>query len=218
MDRQTIEHYDRDAAATAARHRAVALDSWRQQFTDAFPAGCRVLDVGAGSGRDLALLLSLGYDAHGCEPSAGMREEAVRAYPQLAGLLSAHALPFPEDADLGGAYDAVVCSAVFMHAPEAEAFDAAFSLRRVLREKGRLLVALPQVNCYQRGCIASRKCYHGQNCSSPWIRSSHGKLETSWCERHDGVTKPQSTAKKSGECWPSLSPRPVTIQNRRYAF
>jgi SAM-dependent methyltransferase len=143
MDRQTIEHYDHDAAATAARHRAVDQEVWRRQFTEAFSAGCRVFDVGAGSGRDLALLLSLGYDAHGCEPSAGMREEAVRAYPQLAGRLLAHALPFPEDVDLGGTYDAVVCSAVFMHIPEADAFDAAFSLRRVLKEGGRLWLTVP---------------------------------------------------------------------------
>lgn len=143
MDRQTIDHYDRDAPATAARHRAVDQGAWRTQFTEAFPAGCRVLDVGCGSGRDLALLLALGYDAHGCEPSAGMRAEAVKAYPQLAGRLFAHALPFPEDADLGGRYDAVVCSAVFMHIPEADAVAAAGSLRRVLREPGRLWLTVP---------------------------------------------------------------------------
>lgn len=94
MDQRTADHYDHAAAGIAERHRAVALDTWRQQFTEAFPAGCRVLDVGVGSGRDLALLLSLGYDAHGCEPSAGMREQAAKAYPQLAARLQAHALPF----------------------------------------------------------------------------------------------------------------------------
>jgi SAM-dependent methyltransferase len=41
-------------------------------FGTAFASGCRVLDVGAGSGRDLAALLSLGYDAYGAEPMEAM--------------------------------------------------------------------------------------------------------------------------------------------------
>ena len=142
MDRETLAFYDRTASETASKYRAVDQSACRQQFLDSFPAGGRILDVGAGSGSDLALLISLGFDAYGTEPTEGMRTEAVRAFPQLQGRIFPFGLPLPEDADTGGKFDGAVCSAVLMHVPETELFDATFSLRRVLKEKGKLLISV----------------------------------------------------------------------------
>lgn len=143
MDQATLQFYDGKAAELAAKYRDVDQVAWRKQFQEAFPAGARVVDVGAGSGRDVAALLEIGFDAYGIEPAEGMRREAQRNYPQLAGRLFSLGLPLPEDADTGGPFDGVVCSAMFMHVPEAERFDAAFSLKRLLREKGRLWISVP---------------------------------------------------------------------------
>lgn len=142
MDRETLEFYDRTAGETSARYRAMDLSAWRQQSLQIFPARGRVLDVGAGSGRDLALLLSMGFQAYGVEPAEGMRAEAVRTYPQLEGRIFPFGLPLPGDADVGLPFDGVVCSAVLMHLPESELSDAVLSLRRVLREKGRLWISV----------------------------------------------------------------------------
>lgn len=143
MDRRTVDFYDKEASERAARYRAVDSSAWKQQFREAFSPGGRVLDVGSGSGRDLALLLSLGFDAYGVEPAAGMREVSVSEYPELRGKIFDHSLPFPEGAEFGGLFDGVVCSAVLMHLPEAELFDAVCSLKRVLKEKGRIWLSVP---------------------------------------------------------------------------
>ena len=143
MDQQTVKYYDQQAVETATKYRAVDQSAWRRQFQDTFQAGGRVLDVGSGSGRDVALLLELGFDAYGTEPAEGMRLETVRAFPQLADRIFPFGLPLPEDADVGGPFDGVVCSAVLMHLPEADLFNAAFSLKRVLREKGKLWISVP---------------------------------------------------------------------------
>ena len=114
MDERTIAFYDRQAAATASRHRSLDTGPWRARFLAAFARGSQVLDVGCGGGRDLALLLELGFEARGTEPSAAMRAEAERAYPVLAGRILPYALPLPDPATLDGLVDGIVCSAVLM--------------------------------------------------------------------------------------------------------
>lgn len=144
MDPSTLEYYDRNAARVAGRHRA-AVAGISQHFPEAFPCpGQRILDVGAGSGRDTAALLTLGQDAYGTEPSAGMRAEAVAAFPHLRDRLFPHALPLPEGAVAEKSYEGILCSAVLMHVPPEQLFDAVFSFRRVLKDRGRLLLSVPE--------------------------------------------------------------------------
>ncbi len=144
MDSRTFNYYQGHASEAVARHLQSDPTAWRDRFRQAFPAGARVVDIGSGSGRDLALLLEMGYDAFGFEPSDAMRAEAVRAFPQLAGRLQPHPLPLPEGSHLPPeGFDGILCSAVLMHLPAGELFDAAFSLRRLLRPGGRLLVSIP---------------------------------------------------------------------------
>ena len=65
MDQQTLEYYDLSAAELAAKYRAIDQNACREQFQEMFPAGARVLDVGAEVGSDCLLL--------------GKRATAVRA-------------------------------------------------------------------------------------------------------------------------------------------
>ena len=143
MDASTIACYDRESASISARHRSLGPDPWRARFLAAFPRGGRILDAGCGCGRDLALLLELGFDAFGTDPSAGMRAEAETAYPRLRDRIQPFGLPLPEPSVLGGTFDGIVCSAVLMHVPAGELPAALASLRRALRPEGRLWVTVP---------------------------------------------------------------------------
>jgi SAM-dependent methyltransferase len=51
------------------------------RFREVVPTGT-VLDFGGGTGRDLEWLMVHGYQVIFCEPSAGMREQAIRQWPQ----------------------------------------------------------------------------------------------------------------------------------------
>ena len=141
VDPKTAEFYDRNAADIAARYES-APSPVERYFALAFPAGSRVLDVGAGSGRDLAALLRAGYDGFGVEPSAGLRQAAAAAHPELADRLGDGALP-GIGTPFGGGFDGIVCCAVLMHVPETDLFDAALALRRLLKPHGRLLMSVP---------------------------------------------------------------------------
>ena len=155
VDARTAAFYDDYAArlaATEANHSAMLA-----HLRMALPPGACVLDVGAGSGRDMAALLDLGFEPFGTEPNAAMRETALRLRPPLADRLAEAALPelgrpFSDHAPLG--FDAVVCSAVLMHIAPDELPRALASLVRQLRplleadvgpRRPALLVSLPEM-------------------------------------------------------------------------
>jgi SAM-dependent methyltransferase len=133
--------YDRYAAEIADGREAArsATSAW---FVEAFPAGGRILDVGSGSGRDLAELTRLGFDAFGVEPNATLRASCARLRPDLAERLGAARLPAP-GTPFGGGFDGIVCSAVLMHVGEEQLEASLRSLGDLLKPCGRLLLSLP---------------------------------------------------------------------------
>ena len=141
VDPQTLDFYERNAAQLAVRYESVGSPV-AAQFAVAFAAGARVLDVGAGTGRDLAALLAAGHDAYGVEPSPALRAAALAAHPEVDGRLAGGSLPGLGQ-PFGGGFDGILCCAVLMHLPDAELFDAVLALRALLKPHGRLLLSLP---------------------------------------------------------------------------
>lgn len=151
MDAATQAFYERYAVtgATQESPRSAMLAHVERLL----PAGCTVLDVGAGAGRDVAAMLDLGLDAWGVEPHAAMRAQAGQLYPATRGRLMAAGLPDlgrPFAAVAPQGFDAVVCSAVLMHLTPQELVPALAALVAVQRPRGpqrrvRLLLALPEM-------------------------------------------------------------------------
>jgi 2-polyprenyl-3-methyl-5-hydroxy-6-metoxy-1,4-benzoquinol methylase len=66
MDSATVTYYSKNAEVIAARYESVT-SSLSNSFKDAFSPQSKLLDVACGSGRDLALLASLGHDCFGID-------------------------------------------------------------------------------------------------------------------------------------------------------
>ncbi len=137
QDVRTAAFYRESAPALAERYESVA-PRLAERLASLLRPGARVLDVGAGSGRDRARLLTLGLDAYGAEPSLALRAEAVRRHPELAGRIADARLPHLGE-PFGGAFDGVLLSAVLMHVPLDALPHAAASLARLLVPGGYLL-------------------------------------------------------------------------------
>ncbi len=141
MDERTGKYYATYSDEIVQRYDAIQAPL-KRIMERSFDSGMRVLDVGAGSGRDLSVLLQMGCDAYGVEPCAALRSAAIRRHPELLARIGSAALPNLGQ-PFGGNFDAVVCSAVLMHLTRAEMLDAAIALRSVLKDGGRLLLSVP---------------------------------------------------------------------------
>ena len=141
MDRGTADFYDHFAAEKAAEY-AKTRSAVARHFEASFARGARVLDVGSGSARDLSVLCELGFDGYGIEPHAGMRAFAARLYPALASRMIPGTLP-ELGQPFGGAFDAVVCSAVLMHVSPTDLETSLRAMLALLVPHGRLFLTLP---------------------------------------------------------------------------
>jgi SAM-dependent methyltransferase len=142
MDAPTLRYYEDHAEEVARRYEA-AGPGVASLFPFVFARGERVLEIGAGSGRDAAVLQKLDTDVDAVEPSSALRSQALAAHPELAGKLFDGFLPRGLPPGIRDKYDGILLSAVIMHIPDAELFDTAFTLRERLKIGGKLLVSMP---------------------------------------------------------------------------
>ena len=139
-----IAWYDANADVAAARYERIAPERLHAWLTDLLPAApAAALDVGAGSGRDAAWLVSRGYDVVAVEPSQRMRVLARErhAAPPIRWL--ADALPaLPHTFKTGLSFDLILLSAVWMHVPPSDRPRAFRKLINLLKPGGLLAITL----------------------------------------------------------------------------
>ena len=144
MDEKTVQYYNENAESLYNFYSSVASGQGiSKYFLSAFPSlNAKILDIGAGSGRDILELLKHGYDAYGVDASESLVYTTLTHNPDLKGRLQVSSLP--ELKNLQGKYDSILCSAVLMHIPKRSLFDSACRIRELLNPNGRLLLSLPK--------------------------------------------------------------------------
>ncbi|MCF7934594.1 MAG: class I SAM-dependent methyltransferase [Spirochaetia bacterium] len=131
----TLTYYDNHAAATAQRYEQV--DS--RLFLEGLPIWvqnkAKILDLGSGSGRDAAFLLSEEYDVYGIDGSKAMVEESIRLHPELSERLTHQILPGPLPYR-DESFDAVISIAFLMHLNRSDVQELCREVLRVLSPHG----------------------------------------------------------------------------------
>lgn len=141
MDSSTLDYYSKHAKDVAQRYEA-APSSLASRFSSAFAPGGRILDIGCGSGRDLAELGRQGFQPFGLDGTPEFVQLAQHYHPELNGRVTQGLLP-DFQVPFEGDFDGVLCSAVLMHIESTELFNAALAIKRCLRVNGRLLISVP---------------------------------------------------------------------------
>lgn len=140
-----VAGYDANGAALVARYEQLRSEDVHAAFVGFLPPGSDrlALDIGAGSGRDAAWLVSLGFEVVAVEPARGMREAGSTRHigsgirwldDRLPALAATHRL--------GLAFDVILMSGVFMHVPPEQRSRAFRKIATLLKPGGRLLMSV----------------------------------------------------------------------------
>ncbi len=140
----TWTSYEDHAGAYAALYESLAFETIHASILDLIPDGpLRVLDMGAGSGRDAAWFEARGHEVVACEPSPAMRQEAVRIRPVSKVRWLPDALPDLATLSRSGvSFDFILVAGVWMHVAPADRPRAFRKLAALLAPGGRLAISL----------------------------------------------------------------------------
>ncbi|RDG29281.1 methyltransferase domain-containing protein [Oceanispirochaeta sp. M1] len=141
--KQTLDYYNTQAAE-AFRLYTSKQSPFKGKFSQCFPPRSKILDMGSGSGRDVKSLLDQDYDAYGIDASIELVKLAKLSLLDQSDRIQEGSLPDNLPADIQeDDWDGILCSAVFQHIPDNHLFDSTFTIHRLLRMGGRLLLTIP---------------------------------------------------------------------------
>lgn len=115
-DLTSTSGYAREAEKLAVQYESITLADVHGAILHLFPPpSARVIDIGAGTGRDAAALAALGHRVVAVEPTAELRAEGMRLHPSGFEWLDDGLPDLAATRARGDCYDLVLLSAVWMH-------------------------------------------------------------------------------------------------------
>lgn len=114
----------------------------QQRLLQLFPANGRVLDVGCGSGADVAFLAREGFAVEGIDASDDMLQQAIRHHPEINGKLRRVACPFDLITLTSNSFDGISAQSVLMHLDASQLNQTFTEFYRILAPKGVLYISL----------------------------------------------------------------------------
>lgn len=140
---QAIAYYDRHAVELADSYEGISFDNTHPELAKMLSGKppLRVLDVGAGTGRDAAAIAQLGHQVVAVDPSAKMLKLAQSLHPTPQIVWLDDGLPGLSKVQ-GAPFDVVLLSAVWMHIPPAERAAAFRRLAALTVSAGSLYISL----------------------------------------------------------------------------
>ncbi|WP_199230267.1 bifunctional 2-polyprenyl-6-hydroxyphenol methylase/3-demethylubiquinol 3-O-methyltransferase UbiG [Azospirillum sp. TSH58] len=136
--------YGENAEALTEQYESVAFADVHRDVLHLFPTRpSRILDIGAGTGRDAAALSVLGHDVTAVEPTVELRSAGTRIHAATPIRWIDDSLPeLAVVRSQGGRYDVVLLTAVWMHLDEAQRGIAMPHIAALLNPNGRIVMSL----------------------------------------------------------------------------
>ena len=172
VDQLFIRYEARDAASIHA--------PWAHLLPDP-PA--KILDIGAGTGRDAAWFAGLGHQVVAAEPTEALRTRAAKLHPDPNIIWIDDILPgIPVLRAREETFDLILMHAVWMHLTEAERRDGMLHVASLLAQGGRIAMSL------RHGPIPDRRrMFEVSGEETIALAARHG-LNNLYCERVGSIS------------------------------
>jgi len=138
----TIRYYESNADNLIVSYELANMDSLYGIFGKNTPPGAKMLDIGFGSGRDLAFFQQRGFEIWGVDPTQAFVDQAKRRFSNIADHFINASLPdiklpkkFPNH------FDYIILIAVWMHLPKAVHHDAIRKICNLLKKNGKIILS-----------------------------------------------------------------------------
>ena len=144
--RDVVASYDKLARTLVPDYESLAFETFHEPVLDLLPeAACRILDVGAGTGRDAAWFAARGHTVVAVEPSAEMRAAGRELHSSSDIRWMDDALPALDKVLRSKlTFDLVWLSAMWMHVPPSARARAFRKLVSLMSPGGSMMVSLRQ--------------------------------------------------------------------------
>jgi SAM-dependent methyltransferase len=141
---QSTAGYAREAPNLLERYEKIAVEDLHKPVWHLIPATpSRLLDIGAGTGRDAAAFAAMGHQVVAVEPVGELREGAKKLHPSPRIEWLADSLPaLLVVRARGERFDVVLSTAVWMHLDEAQRAEAMPAVALLVRPGGVLILSL----------------------------------------------------------------------------
>jgi SAM-dependent methyltransferase len=138
------EGYAEDADKLAVSYESLTFEGVQREVLHLIPtAPSRVLDVGAGTGRDAAALAAKGHTVTAMEPTAELRAHGQRLHASRNIVWVDDSLPeLTRLRAAGQPFDLVMATAVWMHLDDAQRVAAMRNVAALIARGGRLTLSL----------------------------------------------------------------------------
>jgi SAM-dependent methyltransferase len=197
------EGYAEEADFLVAQYESISFEVVRKDVLPLLPpAPARVLDIGAGTGRDAAGFASLGHRVLAVEPTAALRTRAMALHPSESIEWLDDSLPeLAHVLARNETFDVVMLSAVWMHLDETQRARAMPNVAKQVCPGGMMSLSL-RYGPVPKG----RRMFSVSADETTCLAEQSGLRLVAMHESRDGVLK------RPGVSWIRLSysrPRPV---------
>jgi len=142
MSPSTLNYYDQNSLNATKRYESADVTQLHNFLSAGLKPGGRLLEIGCGSGRDAAFMVSQGFKVLATDGSASMIEQAQLHHPELVGHMAHLKLPGGLSNDLG-VFHGIYAVAVLMHLSLQEIESTISAVNSLLVPKGRFVFSVP---------------------------------------------------------------------------
>lgn len=142
MSSQTQLFYEKNSRDLIARYDSADMSALHQLLAEHIPPNSKVIDIGFGSGRDLAFLRSQGHDIYGIDPVEAFVAQAQHRFREISehfrvGSFLSSDIP----SHWSNSFDAVISIAVWMHLKANERPKAIETINSLVKSDGIVVLS-----------------------------------------------------------------------------